>query len=50
MAVNFLLVLRIYLGVVPNEGTYREHFGAMAAVTTAVREWLENTESVPPGA
>jgi hypothetical protein len=48
MVVNFLFVLRIYLGVIPNERTYREHFGTMASVTTAMWEWLESHELVPP--
>jgi hypothetical protein len=50
MVVNFLLVSRIYLGVVPNERTYREHFGVTASVTSAVWEWLETHKLVPPGA
>jgi hypothetical protein len=47
MVVNFLLVSRIYLGIIPNE---QEHFGAAASVTTAMWEWLETCKLVPPGA
>jgi hypothetical protein len=48
MVVDFAIVSRIYLGVVPNERTYREHFGATPAVTAAVWEWLVSEELLPP--
>jgi hypothetical protein len=47
MVVDFALVSRIYFSAVPNERTFREHFGATPAVTAAVWEWLESEGLVP---
>jgi hypothetical protein len=43
----FLLLSKTYLGVVPNEQHFREHFGATPAVAEAVWEWLDTTDSLP---
>jgi hypothetical protein len=45
--VDFLVLSKTYLGVVPNKRHFREHFGATPAVAEAVWEWLDTTDSLP---
>lgn len=47
MSIDFLAVSAYYLGSYPSERLFREHFGATAAVTAEVWQWLVTTETLP---